>query len=204
MPKDYAHRSRTKPKRRTKKRVIGIKLILLAIMLLITCSGVFYLWKKTHGHHIQTTTNTSATGGAVVTEAKPVQLAANDNLQNQSATVATNNQTTPPKEVKFDFYQMLPKMHVTIDNPKTANIPPDHNQYILQLASFTDQSEATDFQTRIKHIGFNTAMSKTQQSNAVRYRVQIGPFNHVQDAEDMRDNLQQHNIDCILIRINHD
>jgi cell division protein FtsN len=204
MPKDYVHRSHIKTKR-SKKRTIGIKFILSFIILLILCSGVFYSWKKKYFHHLQAVTNISDAGDAVVTEAKPIQLAPNDNSQNQPATIVTNNQIAAPKNVKFDFYQMLPKMRVNINNSAaaTTNTPPKHSQYVLQLASFTDQSAASDFQTKIQQFGFNTKLYKTQQGNIVRYRVQIGPFKHEQDAEDMRDNLQRKNIDCILIRINH-
>jgi len=203
MPKDYVHRSRIKTKQRSKKRTAKKKVILSFIILLILCSGVFYSWKKKYFHHLQAVTNISDAGDAVVTEAKPVQLAPNDNSQNQPATIVTNNQTAAPKNVKFDFYQMLPKMRVNINNSATTNAPPDHSQYILQLASFTDQSAASDFQTKIQQFGFNTKLYKTQQGDTIRYRIQIGPFKHEQDAEDMRDNLQRKNIDCILIRINH-
>ncbi|MGD9152711.1 MAG: SPOR domain-containing protein [Gammaproteobacteria bacterium] len=202
MPKDYIHRSRTNTKKRAKKRPIWKKILLLIIILCVIGSGSFYLLRKTHFHQIYSIMHNPKTG-AIVAEAKPVTFTTDNNkTQIQSATIA-NKAAPPPQNIKFDFYQMLPKMRVTIDNSTTANNTSDHSQYILQLASFANQDEAADFQTNIKNLGFHSKLQAVQQANLIRYRVQIGPFKNQQDAEDMRDNLQKQNIDCIIIKINN-
>ncbi|MGD9108294.1 MAG: SPOR domain-containing protein [Gammaproteobacteria bacterium] len=202
MPKDYIHRSRTNTKKRVKKRPIWKKILLLIIILFIIGGGTFYFLGKTHFHQIYSIIHNPKTG-AIVAEAKPVIFTTDNNkTQTQSATIADKT-TPPPRNIKFDFYQMLPKMRVTIDNSTTTtNNISDHSQYILQLASFAHQDEAADFQANIKSLGFNSKLQAVQQANLTRYRVQIGPFKKQQDAEDMRDNLQKQDINCIIIKIN--
>jgi cell division protein FtsN len=189
MPKDYVHRSKVKNKKRKKRFGVWKKLFLLIIFGLIIGGG-FYTFKMIH--HKQTS---SIKTGAIISEAKPVQL----KPQTQPTTV--DNATSPAHKIKLDFYQMLPRMKVAVDTT-TNNLNTQHNQYyILQLASFTDQNEALEFQTNMKRLGFNSQIQKIQQTQIVRYRIQIGPFKHKEDAEDMRDNLQRQNIDCILLSI---
>lgn len=202
MPKDYIHRSRTNTKKRAKKRPVGKKILIFIIILVIIGGGSFYFSGKTHFHQIYSIIHNPKTG-AIVAEAKPVEFESNKNDQQiQSATIAAEN-APKTQEIKFDFYQMLPKMQVTIDNSSTTNTTPNHGQYILQLASFANQDEATDFQKNIKNLGFHSKLQAVQQANLTRYRVQIGPFKKQQDAEDMRDNLQKQDIDCIIIKINN-
>lgn len=201
MPKDYIHRSRTNAKKRIKKRPIWKKILLLIIILCIMGGGSVYLLEKTHFHQIYSKVHNSK-NGAIVAEAKPVEFVSdNNNLQTQPATIAAKT-TPPPRNIKFDFYQMLPKMRVTIDKSTITGNTPNHDQYILQLASFANQNEAVNFQTNIRQLGFHSTLQAIQQANLTRYRVQIGPFKKQQDAEDMRDDLQKQNIDCIIIKIN--
>lgn len=202
MSKDYIHRSRTNTKKRAKTRPIGKKILLSIIILIIIGGGSFYLLEKTHFHQIYSIMHNPKTG-AVVAEAKPIEFESDKNNQQiQSATIAPEN-APKPQEIKFDFYQMLPKMQVTIDNSNNNTAAPNHSQYILQLASFASQNEAADFQKNIKNLGFHSKLQAVQQANLTRYRVQIGPFKKQQDAEDVRDNLQKQDIDCIIIKINN-
>jgi len=197
MPKDYVHRSKPKNKKRVKTRGLLTKFIILLLLGLII-GGSFYAFEIIHHKQIS-----PIKAGAVISEAKPVQLISpNKKPQTQSTTVDNDKQTAVPRDIKLDFYQMLPRMKVNVDTT-TTSMPANNRYYILQLASFTDQNEALGFQTNMKRLGFNSKVQKIQQAQIVRYRVQIGPFKHKEDAEDMRDNLQRQNIDCILLSVTH-
>lgn len=194
MPKDYVHRSKSKNKKRKFSNSFLLKFIILILLGLIIGGG-FYIFAIIHHKSASPIKN-----GAIISEAKPIQLIS-QNKKPQTQPTTVDNTTTPPHKIKLDFYQMLPKMRVIVDTT-TTNISKKNQYYILQLASFTDQHEALEFQTNMKRLGFNSQAQKIQQAQSVRYRIQMGPFKHKEDAEDMRDNLQKQNIDCILLSIN--
>lgn len=197
MPKDYVHRSKSKNKNK-KKFSVWKKIFLLIIICLIIGGGFYFYTFKTI-HHKPTS---PIKNGAIISEAKSTQLISpNKKSQTQPTTIDNDKQTAVPRDIKLDFYQMLPKMKVNVDTT-TTSMSANNRYYILQLASFIDQNEALEFQNNMKRLGFNSHVQKIQQAQTIRYRVQIGTFKHKEDAEDMRDKLQRQNIDCILLSIN--
>jgi len=110
-------------------------------------------------------------------------------------------------EVKFEFYNLLPKERVVVPGKpsqaavvKTTTVePPIH--YMLQVASLKHLADANTLSGQLSTDGFATQVNKIIIKNNVWYRVQVGPFNSLDDALDAQSKLRKRNDDAIIKKI---
>ena len=130
----------------------------------------------------------------VITQAKPLPSKTNKLI---------NSKPVQPA-VKFEFYNLLPNEKVVV--PENANkiIPPkipkatSHTQYILQVASLRSSTDADVMSAKLAMQSFPTRVKKINIQNNTWYRVQIGPFNSLDDARDAQNKLRKLNNDAII------
>jgi cell division septation protein DedD len=78
--------------------------------------------------------------------------------------------------------------------------------YRIQLAAVRDVADARRawdlFQVDLGQVlsGLEPFIERADTANGVFYRVQIGPFASLQDAEALSDQLNQRNASCFVIR----
>lgn len=207
MPKDYAHRSRTTKRKNPKKRSPYRLLLIILLLIALIISGTLYFLRPTKSTPpLKHSANLTNTPGVKVETATPITNVpvnhAHTLAQQQTITTTIANQIQPRK-IKFDFYQMLPKMKVTIANNNVNSQQQSHNIYIIQLGSFTNLMQAQAFKQQIQTTGFKPQIRSIPENNIIWYRVQLGPFTSKQKASDMRDELQRQNINCILLSISN-
>ncbi|NKB46584.1 MAG: hypothetical protein GKR77_02245 [Legionellales bacterium] len=118
-------------------------------------------------------------------------------------TSSTTHDTT-----RFEFYQLLPEMKVSTgvkpqqqESTSTSTVPsapPPKIEYLLQVASFRHLAEADSLKAQLILLGFDVAISTSQQQDITWYRVRLGPFATRPQAEDMRKALRKHQYDSLL------
>jgi len=102
MPKDYARRSqKTWQNKNDKRRLPWIAILLLIIIIALLAAAIIYIKMQKN----ITTTPESTNTGAIVQQAKPVEI-------KQEETAAPEKRIQKPRPIKFDFYSMLPNMKV--------------------------------------------------------------------------------------------
>lgn len=110
-------------------------------------------------------------------------------------------------EVKFEFYDLLPKEKVTIPGNNTPKEPIenqqpiDHSHYLLQVASLKKFSDADTMKAHLIMQGFAAQVKKFVIKDNTWFRVQIGPFNSMDAALDAQNKLRKDNQDAIIRKI---
>src|SRR3990167_5784296 len=92
-------------------------------------------------------------------------------------------------DMQYDFYKLLPAMTVTVpsagDQAKsqslsTAGAAP---AFILQVAAVQNQNDAKTLQTQLSQAGYKVFIQPYLVNNATWYRVNIGPFASLSNAQ---------------------
>lgn len=122
------------------------------------------------------------------------------------------------QQAKFEFYSLLkqetskamgskkPKeAHqsatavATVE--KKASLQPDRNQYLLQVASFRQQSDADRLKAELTLKGFDVRISPFVNEDRTWYRVKIGPFNTLSSVKEARSTLSPLGLNGMIQRV---
>ncbi len=183
MARDYAHRSRSK-KTSSSPRIPKIVLIVIVVLVALLVFGLAFI-----KHDFKMKNQILPTkGGAPVEQAKSVKE------------TPIKTKITPKKTpVKFDFYNVLPKMKVsaTIEAPVVSN----SSQYVLQLASFNSEQPAKVFQEKVLKKGFRVFIFPAVRGDETWYRIQMGPYKNQDMAETARNKLEDAKLSSILVTV---
>jgi len=114
---------------------------------------------------------------------------------------------------RFDFYTILPKNNNNPqlranDNPmlqrpsQTQNLTTSHdnNCYYLQVASFKHFSEADRLKAELTLLGYSTHIENKHYNHQTWYRVRIGPFDDLKQANQESKHLAEQNYNNILVK----
>jgi cell division septation protein DedD len=99
-----------------------------------------------------------------------------------------------------------PPPATTASRPGTSQVATRDSPYRIQLAAVRDEADARRawdlFQVDLGSVlsGLEPFIERADTANGVFYRVQIGPFASLQDAEALCDQLKQRNASCFVIR----
>lgn len=110
-------------------------------------------------------------------------------------------------EVKFEFYNLLPKEKVTIPGNNTPTVPinqqkpVDNSHYLLQVASLKHFSDADTMKAQLIMKGFAAQVKKIKVKGNLWFRVQIGPFTSMDAALTAQNKLRKDNHDAIIRKI---
>lgn len=207
MPKNYVRRRYTSysgkrffPKKSSaqygkRKKFPWIALLLLIILVSVLVLIIFYLCGNISSSAFlrfsdrATPKADQSSSGAVVKTAHPVQY--------------TSDQKNKSPKIKFDFYTVLPNTSVEVSdlasNSSNQQNSDQSAYYILQLASFKDVKKANIFQSELKQKGFETKSLLIVQHGVTWYRIQIGPIKNFDQAVQVKQQLQNQNVNSVLL-----
>ncbi|HEX4330718.1 MAG TPA: SPOR domain-containing protein [Usitatibacter sp.] len=137
------------------------------------------------------------------------------------------NDKTPAKSERprFEFYNILPGDKDTEKPaPKTASAPTpapaavprpgsspaspkphSGDVYWLQAGAFTDEKEADNLKAKIAFTGLEASVRSVDIADKGKlYRVRLGPYQSLDDANRIKSALSQNGVGAAIIRINED
>ena len=77
-------------------------------------------------------------------------------------------------------------------------VPEVGEQYILQAGNFRTQEEAQNLEKKILASGHKPTIHKTTEEDEIWYGVQLGPFQALSDANEVRLRLKAHGIEVMV------
>jgi cell division protein FtsN len=177
MPRDYANKNRKTSKRLSykpyQKSSLRKKLSWVALILLMVILPAFIFSLST------------------IKKRSSQKIAAK-----QVKPVKTSPET--PEPIHFDFYTILPKTTVDIPGENQVQLE-KHRSYLVQIASLKTLKEAKAFRKKLKKMGFNADIHALQRNHTKWYRIQIGPFDNKDFAQEIHDRLQERNISSLVV-----
>ncbi len=96
--------------------------------------------------------------------------------------------------VKFDFYTVLPKMSVTTA-PQSMSMA---TVYFLQIAAVRQELYANGLAEQMRKSGYHVSIQPYQSGQTQWYRVMLGPFESMQQAQKHQAQLEAHHINSII------
>lgn len=114
---------------------------------------------------------------------------------------------------RFDFYTMLPKMKVSVDETnksksngsatqKSLTAKSEHHDYVLQVASFKDYKAADTLKAKLILTGYNVAIKVSKNHGTTWHRVFIGPYQSKAEAMKARRDLKQQHLYGLVMQKN--
>lgn len=108
-------------------------------------------------------------------------------------------------EPRVSFYKVLPEKEAIIAENEIKAIKREENQgkkpsdtYLLQAGSFTSQTDAEKLKSRLADIKITARLEMITLDSTTWYRVKIGPYATVADADQVRQYLRSHKLDSIV------
>jgi cell division protein FtsN len=137
--------------------------------------------------------------------AKGVQTRHDKKKPEQEAAVAADP-VTPPVEPRFTFYKILPEKEVIIPEAEIKAIKRDEGlghsakpeQYQIQVGSYSSPAEAEKIKARLSQLKVKSKIESVKIENAQWYRVKIGPFDKLADADKVRDYLKANQLPSVV------
>ena len=99
---------------------------------------------------------------------------------------------------RFEFYTLLNHDASTTKKTSTVQEKPDvfiqaraqrQSTYLVQLAAFKQRDEADRLKAELILKGFQVSVSPSTQRDVIWYRVMVGPYSSMMDAEHAKDRL---------------
>lgn len=124
-----------------------------------------------------------------------------------SASLARLAIPNPAPEPEFSFFKLLPddeKMLTESDvnavkRDDRLGKPPATGRYFLQAGAYTQQEQAEDLKTRLETMDrLKPRLERINLDHAAWYRVKLGPYRTLLDAERIRLFLRDQHIDSII------
>lgn len=134
---------------------------------------------------------------------------------------------TAPEKPKFDFYTLLPKLHVEVPPPahplvqghgqtavptKPVSTGSSHpaipnrvkapGRYMLQIASFGTEGQANVMKAKLAFQGIVAKVNPGKVKNYTWYRVQVGPYSDLAKLNAMLAHFAKEHIKPLVIKMN--
>ena len=186
MPRDYA---KYKPQVQQVAQGWHKRLLLVAVLICIAIILVFgvYFYKQNGAGSLRLKISTWITKAHVFINHKQ----ANTPPPLKPAAQKTKQEA----EIRFNFYNELPNMQVTLpeteeaapaakETKKEESRPEKANQYIVQLGIFKNETAAGQLRVSLLLAGFEAdTVTSPDENNTVVYRVQKGPYATLAQAD---------------------
>jgi cell division protein FtsN len=102
-------------------------------------------------------------------------------------------------EPRFEFYTMLPKLNII--TPHMPVVTPHKHHYILQVASTRSHHDAEQMRARLILYGLDAHIARINTKHGVWYRIALGPYASMSDAEQVLTQLRRKNMSGIIRRV---
>ena len=132
-------------------------------------------------------------------EAKPAEQAESEEIAPAPA---------EEKKSQYDFFTVLPEMEVVVPEqelerqtrPEAPVQQDGGEQYILQVGSFREKSDAEQQKARLALLGETATIQSVTVNDATWHRVRIGPVNGARAADEKRNKLANNGIDSLVMK----
>jgi cell division protein FtsN len=136
--------------------------------------------------------------------AQETAQATREPAENEEIAPATGEQKTS----RYDFFTVLPEMEVVVPeeelNQQTRPEAPvrqnDGEQYILQVGSFKERSDAEQRKAQLALLGETATIQTVTVNDSTWHRVRVGPVNGVRAADEKRNKLIDAGIDSLVMK----
>ena len=109
-----------------------------------------------------------------------------------------------PIEQKFEFYERLPEMRVTVPGteppPPAETTTPAVESFMLQIASVKDYNEADALKAELTLLGFPVKIEAVTINEQPSYRIISGPFPDHASAAAAQQELQTMQFDSQIVK----
>lgn len=144
-------------------------------------------------------------------EPKPARVAEQRTVAEPVPALDDNGETLavpPAKKPRFDFYELLKKMEVEVENAtpsvrrdETPQAVVEEGTYILQAGSFTLEEDAERRRAELGFLGIESRVFAADVNGRQRYRVYIGPISDLDRLNLLRSQLRAAGIDVLRITV---
>jgi cell division protein FtsN len=140
---------------------------------------------------------------------KPPAVAASATSTPATPNPITDGAITPPAVATTTAPPAPTTAKSATPEPKSAKLPPQNptqtnadrsENYLLQVASVKDYSEADRLKAQLSMLGFNVSIQKTTVNGQAWNRVYVGPFSSKQQALEKQQNLRENNVSSMMIK----
>jgi len=134
-----------------------------------------------------------------------VHLSKQTNTRVNPASVAEKKPTPKPEpKPKFDFYELLKEQEVETPSsrppPKKA-APTEYTEYMLQVASFKNNSDAERVRAELILLNLNASIETATVSNGKTWhRIIVGPFTNRSKLSKARSTLISNRYEALVLK----
>ncbi|SMF95178.1 Sporulation related domain-containing protein [Methylomagnum ishizawai] len=116
---------------------------------------------------------------------------------------------TAPVEPRFSFYKVLPEKEVIIPENEIKTLkreeesfgkPGQNGIYMVQAGSFTHQQDAEKLKAQLGLLKIKAKLEMIKLENTAWFRVKVGPYASLADADKVRQYLRANKIDSVVQR----
>ena len=200
MPTDY----KSRVTRKQKKSLPGYMWLLSGLAIGLFVAFIVYLDKQPESD--------KDFGTAVQQELEKLKQQANKKPV-ESAKLDKKTDNREKKEQKFNFYTILPELEVLI--PESETRPPEvknkatttsnssnaAKQYVLQVGSFQNLSDAEKLKANLAFLGLEANIQHVTVNKQAWHRVRTGPYRDRQQLFKNQKLLKQNDIDAISMEL---
>jgi cell division protein FtsN len=104
----------------------------------------------------------------------------------------------PAKPVSADPLGDLAKSRST---PSPASSDSDPFNYFIQAGAYRTPEDAEQQRARLLLLGMQAKVTEREQAGRTVYRVRVGPFGNKDDADKVKDRLDNNSIETALVRV---
>jgi len=217
MARDYKPRNR----RKKKSSLPGYVWLLSGLAIGLFIAFIIYLDKQPESE--------KNFGSAVQEELEKIKQgktnAAKQKDDKTKMTVASKKSlsSSSPKEEKYNFYKLLPKLEIFIpedetrppevkskkqSNTKPSNTSNNTNQrkqegkqYVLQVGSFKNLADAEKLKANLAFLGLEASIQHVTIKNQLWHRVRFGPYRDKQQLHRNQNLLKKNDIDSNSMQV---
>lgn len=163
--------------------------------ILIGLGLAYYLWAK---GYIPAPNSTPAQSSDISQPPSP-EAGIADDLDRREA---------KPDRPRYDFFTVLPEMEVVVpeqelkESSKPTSPTPlqDQQNYLLQVGSFREASDAEQLKARLALLGMSAKVQTVSVNKTTWHRVRIGPVSGARQADDIRSRLAENGIESLVMK----
>jgi hypothetical protein len=115
--------------------------------------------------------------------------------------------SSPDRESKFDFYDMLPKFEVVVpEKERGTRVAPTAQVdrpgvYFLQAGSYHNFADADRVRAQLAKQGIDASVQRVQVDSDVWHRVRVGPIRDLNQLNRLRAQLRASDVDSLVVRV---
>jgi cell division protein FtsN len=191
MPQDYKHRIPAYRQRRQQRaRQLGLVAAAAGAFALLAGTGVYLLTRSEE--------QTAAEAPAPAADAKGKTA--------KAPPAPAKPDIHPLQQPRFTFYKVLPEKEVIISESQLKTLkreeslgkPATGTGYLVQAGSFTHQEDAEKLKDRLAGLNVKAKLEMIKLDETVWYRVKLGPYGSLADADKVRQHLRSNKIDSVV------